>query len=136
MGEIWKDIKGFEGSYKISTMGRVKSVARPLFNGHAIWNSKEKILKPRVHTSGYLRVSLRCNNKSFDKYIHILVAQTFIPNTDSLREVDHQNTIRTDNCVDNLRWVSRKENCNNPLTRIHNSKSQKLAVKRKKQKMQ
>lgn len=98
--EIWKDIKGCQ-DYMVSNMGRVKSLKY----------GKEKILKGSL-VSGYKRVYI-ANKKIF---IHLLVAKAFIPNPENKPEIDHINTIRTDNRVENLRWVTRKENMNNPLT--------------------
>ena len=57
--------------------------------------------------------------------VHRLVAYMFIPNPDNKPQIDHINTIKTDNDIKNLRWVTNKENCNNNLTRIHNSKTHK-----------
>lgn len=63
--------------------------------------------------------------------IHRLVAQTFIPNPDNKPCVDHINTIRDDNRVENLRWVTHKENDNNELTRKHKSNAKKERYKGK-----
>lgn len=69
-------------------------------------------IKPRLTKSGYARVYMRCNdtNKRKDFYIHRLVAEYYIPNPDNKKYVNHKNCIRNDNRVENLEWVTSKEN--------------------------
>lgn len=76
-----------------------------------------KLLKPSVNKLGYFIVVLRVNGKPKTHYVHRLVAEAFIPNPEKKPCIDHINTDRTDNRVENLRWVSHKENSNNPLTK-------------------
>lgn len=116
--EIWKDIKGYEGKYQISNMGRVKSLN---YNK----TGKAQLLKPISNSKGYLYVCLWHNNTYIREYIHRLVALSFIPNPNNLPCVDHINTQRNLNTVTNLRWVSVKDNLNNPLTRRKNSDTKK-----------
>ena len=114
--EIWKDIKGYEGLYQVSNLGRIKS-----FN---YWNQgKIRILKLRFHKEGYLIVSLNKNTKTKIKFVHRLIAEAFIPNPENKPEIDHINGIRDDNRIENLRWVTRKENMNNELTKQRCKKS-------------
>lgn len=114
--EIWKPIKGFEGLYEISNRGRVKSLSRIRPNGmNCLY--KERILKNRLDKGGYYRAALlRNDGKTHLIPIHRLIAEAFIPNPDNKPCIDHINTIKTDNSIDNLRWVTWKENVNNPLT--------------------
>lgn len=117
--EIWKDIIGYEGLYQVSNLGRVKSLERIVICGNGcggMHTVKEKILTPHIEKNGYLRVNLKNLGKSNKLSIHKLVAQAFIPNPNNKQQIDHINTDRTDNRVENLRWVTAKENCNNPLT--------------------
>lgn len=103
MIEEWKDIEGFD-NYIVSNLGNVLN------------KRKNTFLKPYKEKKGYLRVRLCKNGKYKHFLIHRLVAEAFIPNTDNKPFIDHINTIKNDNRVENLRWVTNKENCNNPLT--------------------
>lgn len=111
MIEEWRDIKGYEGLYQISNLGRVKSLNRVVIcsNGtsHKI---KEKILKNGYMTSGYLFVVLRKDDKSKNHSIHRLVAKAFIPNPKNCTDVNHIDGNKQNNCLYNLEWCTRSEN--------------------------
>lgn len=94
--EIWKDISGYEGLYQISNLGRVKS--------------KRKILKPI--NGEYLHVGLSKNGIQTTKLIHRLVAENFIDNPNNLPQVNHKDENKHNNCVNNLEWITFKENMN------------------------
>ena len=110
MEEIWKTIED-NTDYQISNLGRVKSLKY----------GKERILKNKQDTKGYEFVNI--NGKC--PKVHRLVASAFVPNTDNKPQIDHINTDRTDNRVENLQWVTNKENCNNPMSKQHYSKGNK-----------
>lgn len=124
--EIWKDIKGYEGLYQVSNLGRVKSLDRVIIknNGFTI-HIKEKILQNSIDRKGYPIIGLCKMGKCKTKPIHRLVADAFIPNPENKPEIDHIDTDPTNNRVENLRWCTRQENCNNPLTIKHQKISQK-----------
>lgn len=77
--EIWKDIKGYEGYYQISSFGRVRGLDRYVKQGDRTIMLKSKILKPRYDSGKYLRVILTKNAIAKGFSIHRLVAQHFIP---------------------------------------------------------
>lgn len=109
MKEIWRPVKDYDG-YEVSNQGRVRS--------------KYRVLTPTPTNKGYLRVNITKNGKSKSYRVHRLVAQAFIPNPDNKPQVDHINTDKSDNRVENLRWVTGPENCQNELTSKHNSQRQ------------
>lgn len=126
--EIWKDIKGFEGKYQISNLGRVKSLPKLKRNKYGVISAPEIIMKT-WEADGYVRVNLRRDDGSiFNARVHRLIAEAFIPNPENKPQVNHINTIRNDNRVwvnedgsidyakSNLEWCTQSENNNNPLT--------------------
>ena len=108
--EVWKDVLGYEEIYQISSLVRVKSLSRKSYNGKGYFNSKEKFLKSRITTKGYYSYSLTKNNKTIDFLAHRLIAVAFIENPFSKRTVNHKDSIRTNNSIDNLEWASYREN--------------------------
>lgn len=93
-------IKDFEQLYFISDEGLV-------------WSTySNKFLTNRLSNSGYYYVDLHKNGKSYRKYIHRLVAETFIPNPNNLPQVNHKDENKLNNNVNNLEWLSIKDNNN------------------------
>lgn len=116
MEEVWKDIEGYEGFYQISNLGRVKGLPIVTRFGERIKKHKERFLQPVVSKRGYYVVGLSKNGKSKTYTLHRLLAKAFIPNPENKRAIDHIDTNRLNNSIENLRWCTDKENCNNILT--------------------
>lgn len=100
--EEWKEIKGFEGRYEVSSLGRIRSIP-PM-------SKKIRIRKNFVDKDGYEGCLLRSPNKYNTKKVHRLVAEAFIPNPDAKHEVNHKNGNKKDNRAANLEWASHSEN--------------------------
>lgn len=110
--EIWKPIKGYEGYYEISNMGRVKSLERMVpYSVSGFFRKQYKFyLKAVGDGYGYLFVCL--HKKGIKKYkkIHQLVASAFVRGERDGLQVNHKNGIITDNSPENLEWVTPREN--------------------------
>lgn len=117
MKEIWKDVIGYEGLYQVSNFGNVRSVDRVihLSNGQSRFvPGKTKVL--RKNNQGYSVVGLYDKDRQKAALVHRLVATAHIPNPEGKPCIDHIDGNRTNNNVDNLRWCTQKENCENPIT--------------------
>ena len=103
MDEVWKDVRGYEGIYKVSNFGRIKSLCRTGYGGKPI---PERILKPQQDRYGYPVVGLHKNGKAATKTIHRIVAESFIDNPNCLKEVNHKDENKWNNRIDNLEWCT------------------------------
>lgn len=106
--EIWKDINDYEGYYQISNQGSVRSVDR--FDG--VHDRKGTVIKQNLKQNGYLQVGLRKHNGRKWFGVHRLVAIHFIENPGNKPQVNHIDGNKRNNTVENLEWVSEKENQN------------------------
>lgn len=104
--EIWKNVVGFEGIYQVSNLGNVKVLENDVDYGNRICHRRERILKQHNSSDGYPMVKLKDNR---NHNVHRLVAEAFL-GVEQNMEVDHINAIRTDNRIENLRWVTHSEN--------------------------
>lgn len=113
MEEVWKEIPGFNGVYEISNVGNLR-------------NSKTgKIIKPYINNTGYYIYNLWQKGKQYKFLAHRLIAQAFIPNPNNYPEIDHIDGKPENNRVENLRWVTHKENSNTEIRKKRLSESHK-----------
>lgn len=98
--EIWRDVKDYNGDYKVSNYGRVFSVKSNLY------------LSQKVKVDGYLTVKLYGGGKSKREYVHRLVALAFVDNPQGLPQVNHKDENRENNNANNLEWCDSKYNNN------------------------
>lgn len=105
INEVWKDIEGYGGIYKVSNYGRIKNKNNKIiktFNKHG-----KKKYDPN---NDYKKILLYKDKKSKIYSVHRLVALAFIPNKKNLPQVNHKNGIKNDNRVENLEWCTNREN--------------------------
>ena len=105
--ELWKAVPGYEGSYEVSDLGRVRGVDRLDTIGR---RRPGKVLSPRKAKSGHLFVALRIDDTRTTWGVHALVLETFVGPRPSGMEACHWNDIPADNRLVNLRWGTRSEN--------------------------
>jgi hypothetical protein len=103
------DIIGYEGDYMINKEGDVYGCV------------KKKCLKPRLDKDGYYTVGLRKGREQKHLKIHRLIAIHFIPNPENLPIIDHIDICKTNNNIENLRWVSHLTNENNKIKQKNNT---------------
>lgn len=109
-----KDIKGFEGVYGVTSCGKV-------------WSYRSKrFLRPWKAGKGYLEVHLSKSGEEKKVYIHRLVADAYIPNPENKPQVNHRDEVKTNNCVNNLEWMTNKENNNYGTKRERQSATWKI----------
>lgn len=110
--DSWNYIEGYEKKYRISDKGEIQ---------HRESNEKEwKIKKLIKNTNGYYCVRLSKSGKRKLKYVHRLVAESFIDNTENKGTVNHKNGKKICNCVGNLEWMTQEENNQDYVKRLKN----------------
>lgn len=117
MTEIWRPVLNYEDRYEISSLGRVRSIARVGFHPKNKYGKthkfivNQKLLSLSISkTTGYQMVSLHKNGKGTTKDVHRILAMAFIPGYFEGACVNHKNGIRSDNSLSNLEWVTYSQN--------------------------
>ena len=124
--EVWEDIKGYEGLYQVSNMGRVKSLERTVTRKNGRRQTiQERILNPKTERNGYLRIEL-CNGSGKKKsfLVHRLVCEAFHENTENNKPcVNHIDENKANNTASNLEWCTYKENLNHGTRSARSAKA-------------
>lgn len=107
--EIWRKHPDIE-KIEVSSLGRVRTLDRVVSNGKGTRLVKGRVLKPFGSGRGYLVVSIQSDGKRTMKYVHRLVAKTFLSNPNGFPMVNHLDCDRTNNSVKNLEWCTASYN--------------------------
>lgn len=110
--EKWEHLPGFENQYLVSSHGRILSFKRNI----------PSLLIPSKDRLGYIGVKI----KGTRKLVHTLVAKAFIPNPENKPEVNHKNSVKIDNNIENLEWVTHKENMDHAYNHTFDKKCGKV----------
>jgi len=109
--EVWTDIPNYKGYYKISNIGRIKSLVRPMTMANGVVGLLyEKEMNPMIRKSGYYCTEFSKNGQRKHFLVHRLLAITFLPNPKNLPCVNHIDGVRTNNNLTNLEWCTQAEN--------------------------
>ena len=124
--EIWKDIQGYEGLYRVSSFGNVMSVGnRDMPNGGL---RPIKVLRLQEHRDGYLVARLYKDGKQKTHFVHRLVALAFLDNPNKKEQVNHKNGNKKENYVQNLEWNTRSENLSHAYNKRLNKQCSSVNV--------
>ncbi|MDK9681537.1 NUMOD4 domain-containing protein [Lactiplantibacillus plantarum] len=113
--EIWRDVKGYNGAYQVSSMGRVRSTDRVIKVGNQQRHIAGHIIQPHDNGLGYMQVNLFDESHKLHAMLaHKLVLDGFMTlsanEAQTLTDVDHINNDRSDNRLSNLRRVTHADN--------------------------
>ena len=129
MKEEWRDIKGYEGRYQVSNLGRVRSVGRTTIKSNGVvQRSRGKVLRPYIACTGYAGVRIEGGRHVM---VHRAVAEAFLPRIDGKNVVNHINGVRTENTLGNLEWTTFSGNTRHAVYVTKNIKKQLFHPTRK-----
>lgn len=116
--EIWKNIEGYKPIYQVSNLGQVRSIERETNDNGGKYKRKTKLLRQTTTKNGYKNIYLYDKDgKKRTILVHKIVALAFIGKPAPNEEIDHIDGNRGNNACENLRWVTHKVNCGNPMTK-------------------
>ena len=119
MTELWRPVLGYEGEYEVSSTGQVRSFKR----------KDPRILRPATNLHGYQFVVLCNSNGKKMRTTHSLVLEAFVGPRPDGHECLHQNDVKSDNRLENLRWGSRSENSHDAIRNGRHAQSVKTHCK-------
>lgn len=124
MEEIWKDIVHYEGLYQASNLGNIRSIDRFVVSSDGIRQFRHgKTIKQRKNQKGYKIVRLSKNGEAKNKFVHILVLESFCKRPDGLNQINHKDENKENNRLDNLEYCNNVYNQNYGSCSVNKSKS-------------
>jgi len=112
--EVWRTIPGFEGLYEASNKGRIRGLKRVVATIHRSTRApmtrtiRARVFRNQLRSIGYYFVKLSNAKIKYLMYVHRLIALTFLGPDE--RSVNHKNGIKTDNRIENLEYLTHREN--------------------------
>lgn len=128
--ESWKDVVGWEGYYQVSNLGNVKSFKRKGLTSFGERNYAGNLVKPIKCSNGYVAVNLTKSGVRQQKNIHVLVLEAFIGERPFKYDACHNNGIKTDCRLENLRWDTRSNNHKDKINHGTNQSGEKANKKK------
>lgn len=115
--EEWRSVSGFEDKYQVSNLGRLRTLGNRIYHSRCNYNQRQTKIHEfsNLNQWGYISVGLWKDGKCSQRMLHRLVAEAFIPNPDNLPFVNHIDGNKRNNCVENLEWVTAKENAQHAI---------------------
>ena len=111
--EIWRPVRGFEGIYEVSDLGRVRSLDRQYINKAGyVKHENGRIMSIQKDIYGYNYVKLRKPGYRKMVFVHRIVAEAFVPNPNNLPQINHKDECKTNNVPSNLEWCDVAYNVN------------------------
>src|SRR4030043_277733 len=113
--EIWKNIPGYEGHYQASNFGRIKSLDKTIFGncgqrGYGFTKIKGRILKQCMGSSPYFQVHISVMGNHHTFFVHSLIAKTFLGKRPIRFTINHKDSDKSNNRIENLEYITHKEN--------------------------
>ena len=126
MQEIWKDTRGLEQYAQVSNLGNIRTKSRFVNNNGTQTLFKGRVKKGSDNGLGYLQYRFTINGTTIRKYGHVMVLETFSEKPSEEHEVDHIDGNKSNNNLENLQWLTRKENMNKMHVETGNAISVKV----------
>lgn len=124
--EEWRDVKGYEGFYQVSNLGRVRTISyMHCLRGRLYRIDCERLITPTDNGNGYLIIGLQKDNERKNHYVHRLVADAFLDKPDGKNYVNHIDYNKKNNNASNLEWCTQKENIDHSKPNIKMQRASK-----------